>query len=152
MGNYTIFQMFENPRKGTEASKKFYNKCSENSRSQIVFRTYIFRKSTLGAPDHCFARKAKYEMESRICFYFQVPAVKSPICLSKQERVMAAAFFRSDKGLTLETSAFRISVRWPIYIINSVDKTKFLYTTSPPTQHHSFFRIYPLNAAFLVHQ
>ena len=23
--------------------------------------------------------------------------------------------------------AFRISVRWPIYIINSVDKTKFLY-------------------------
>ena len=40
--------------------------------------------------------------------------------------------------------AFRISVRWPIYIINSVDKTKFLYTTSPPTQHHSFFRNYPL--------
>ena len=32
---------------------------------------------------------------------------------------------RSDEGLTLETSAFRISVRWPIYIINSVDKTKF---------------------------
>ena len=25
----------------------------------------------------------------------------------------------------LLTSAFRISVRWPIYIINSVDKTKF---------------------------
>ena len=24
-----------------------------------------------------------------------------------------------------------------------VDKTKFLYTTSPPTQHHSFFRNYP---------
>ena len=23
---------------------------------------------------------------------------------------------------------YRISVRWPIYIINSVDKTKFLYT------------------------
>ena len=38
---------------------------------------------------------------------------------------------------------YRISVRWPIYIINSVDKTKFLYTTSPPTQHHSFFRNYP---------
>ena len=34
---------------------------------------------------------------------------------------------RSDEGLTLETSAFRISVRWSIYIINSVDKTKFLY-------------------------
>ena len=35
---------------------------------------------------------------------------------------------RSDEGLTLETSAFRISVRWPIYIINSVDKTKFEFT------------------------
>ena len=30
--------------------KKFYNKCSENSRSQIVFGIYIFRKLTLGAP------------------------------------------------------------------------------------------------------
>ena len=27
--------------------------------------------------------------------------------------------------------AFRISVRWPIYIINSVDKTKFLKTHRP---------------------
>ena len=35
---------------------------------------------------------------------------------------------RSDEGLTVETSAFRISVRWPIYVINSVDKTKiFVY-------------------------
>ena len=33
-----------------QASKKFYNKCSENSRSLIVFRTDIFRKLTLGAP------------------------------------------------------------------------------------------------------
>ena len=35
---------------------------------------------------------------------------------------------RSDEGLTLETSAFRIFVWWPINIINSVNKTKFLYT------------------------
>ena len=28
----------------------FYNKISENSRSQIVFRTDLFRKLTLGAP------------------------------------------------------------------------------------------------------
>ena len=40
--------------------------------------------------------------------------------------------------------AFRIFVWWSIYIINSVDKTKFLYTTSPSMQHHSFFRNYPL--------
>ena len=44
--------------------------------------------------------------------------------------------------------AFRISARWQIYIINSVDKTKFLYTTSPPTQHHSFFRNYPLHSVY----
>ena len=47
---------------------------------------------------------------------------------------------RSDEGLTLETSAFRISVRWPIYIINSVDKTKFLYpaTRSSDFVNHSY--------------
>ena len=54
---------------------------------------------------------------------------------------------RSDEGLTLETSAFRISVRWPIYIINSVDNANFLYTTSPPTQHHSFLRNYPFHSS-----
>ena len=50
MGNYTIFL---NVRKSQErqASKKFYNKCSDNSRSQIVFRTDIFRKLSLGAPE-----------------------------------------------------------------------------------------------------
>ena len=32
----------------------FFNKCSENSSSQIVFRTDIFLKWTLGAPDICF--------------------------------------------------------------------------------------------------
>ena len=31
----------------------------------------------------------------------------------------------------LETSAFRISVRWPIYIINSVDKTKIFVVLLP---------------------
>ena len=42
--------MFENPRRGRQA-RNFTKKCSENSRSQIVFRTDIFRKLTLGAPD-----------------------------------------------------------------------------------------------------
>ena len=47
------FYQFLDVRKSQErqASKKFYKKCSENSRSQIVFRTDIFRKLTLGAPD-----------------------------------------------------------------------------------------------------
>ena len=51
----------------------------------------------------------------------------------------------SYDGLTLKTSAFRIPVRWSIYIINSVDKTKFLCTAPQLTQHHSFFRNYPFS-------
>ena len=39
--------------------------------------------------------------------------------------IYRALALRSDEGLTLETSAFIISVRWPIYIINSVDKLNF---------------------------
>ena len=46
MANYTIFL---NVRKSLErqAGKKYYKKCSENSRSQIVFRTDIFRQYLL---------------------------------------------------------------------------------------------------------
>ena len=50
--------MFENPRRERQASKKFYNKCSENSRFQIAFRTDIVQKLTLGAPN---SRKALLE-------------------------------------------------------------------------------------------
>lgn len=49
MGNYTIFQIFENPWTGREAGN--FNKASENSGSQIVFRKDIFRKLTLSALD-----------------------------------------------------------------------------------------------------
>ena len=34
--------------------------------------------------------------------------------------------YRDSKRSTEILKAFRISVRWPIHIINSVDKTKFL--------------------------
>ena len=50
MGSYTILGGFENPGRGRQA-KKFNNNCSENSRSQIVFRTDIFQKLSLGAHD-----------------------------------------------------------------------------------------------------
>ena len=36
-----------------------------------------------------------------------------------------------------------ISLRWPIYVFNSVDSTKLPCYTLPPTQHHSFFRNLP---------
>ena len=44
--------MFENPKRGRQA-RHFTKKCSENSRSQIVFPIDIFRKLTLGAPILC---------------------------------------------------------------------------------------------------
>ena len=50
MGNYTNFWCSEILQE-RRASKKVYNKFSENSRSEIVFRTDIFRKLSLGAPD-----------------------------------------------------------------------------------------------------
>ena len=48
MGNYTIFRCSK--ILGESGKQEIYNKCSENYRSQIVFRTDIFRKLTLGAP------------------------------------------------------------------------------------------------------
>ena len=52
MDNYTIFQMLENPKIVRQA-RNFRTNAPKNSRSQIVFRTDIFRKLTLGAPDCC---------------------------------------------------------------------------------------------------
>ena len=46
MGNYTNISFSER-----QTSKKFNNKCSENSRSRIVFRTDNFQKLSLGAPN-----------------------------------------------------------------------------------------------------
>ena len=47
-----------------EAGKQaeFYNKCFENSRSQIVFRTYIFPKIVIGCPckQHIFIKFNDY--------------------------------------------------------------------------------------------
>ena len=57
---------------------------------------------------------------------------RTEILKAEVSSVNPSLALRSDEGLTLETSAFRISLRWPIYIINSVDKTKFLYTSNGP--------------------
>ena len=71
MGNYTICLDVQKSLE-RQASKKFYSKWSENSRSQIVFRTDIFRKLTLDAPVYlrdynlpvliCVAKKASVEI------------------------------------------------------------------------------------------
>ena len=48
MGNCTIFLDIQTSQE--RQASNLYNKCSENSKSEIVFRTDIFRKLTLGAP------------------------------------------------------------------------------------------------------
>ena len=53
MGNYTIFGGFENLRRGREAKKLTTN-------VQIVLRTDIFQKLTLGAPGLCHLVIEKY--------------------------------------------------------------------------------------------
>ena len=42
----------------------------------------------------------------------------------------------------IKTSAFKL-LRWPVYIINSVDNTKLPCYTLSLTQHHSFLRNLP---------
>ena len=42
------------------------------------------------------------------------------------------------------------SLQWPIYVINSVDKTKLPCCTLPLTQHHSFFRNLPPSPHFPI--
>ena len=44
---------------------------------------------------------------------------------------------------TARNVSFRNSLRWPIYSINSVNKTKLYCIYLSPTQHHSFFRNLP---------
>jgi len=56
------------------------------------------------------------------------------------ELALRQSELRSDEGLTLETSAFQIFHGGNWTFINTFDKTKFLFWSLPPTQHHSFFR------------
>ena len=58
--------------------------------------------------------------------------------------IFLALALRSDKGLALETSAFKLFTG-PIYIIYSMDSnTKLLCSTLPQILHHSFFINLPL--------
>ena len=60
MGNYTIFGVFENPRRDGQAIN-FTTNVPKNSRqlsrSQIVSRTDIFQKLTLAAPVYILHEK-----------------------------------------------------------------------------------------------
>ena len=69
--------MFQNPRRGRQARN--FNKCSENSRSQIVFRTDIFRKLSLGAPDYYMTLRS--ECRGRILREEKVNSLLSSLLL-----------------------------------------------------------------------
>ena len=57
----------------------------------------------------------------------------------------ALALCQSERTMDArKVSLRRNSLRWSIFIINSVYKTKFSCYTPLPTQHHSFFRNLPL--------
>ena len=53
------------------------------------------------------------------------------------ERKLATA--KSLKGWRSKRQP-SISLRWSIYVFNSVNNTKLPFYNLPPTQHHSFFR------------
>ena len=59
MGKYIIFGGFENPRRGVEA-RNFTTNVPKILISQIVFRTDIFQKLSLGAPERRFHIHEKF--------------------------------------------------------------------------------------------
>ena len=78
--------MFENPRRGRQA-RNFTNKCSENSqRFQIVFRTDIFRKLTLGVSAAFtyeenglrFSNSKQFRFLNKEAFHFRIIFPKKP--------------------------------------------------------------------------
>ena len=69
MGNYTIFRCLKILGEAGRQARKFYNKCSENSRSLIVFRTDIFRELTLGAPKKLLPNLSGKEVRKFSEFY-----------------------------------------------------------------------------------
>ena len=60
--------MFESPRRGRQA--RLYNKCSENSRSQIVFRLKYFPKIDVGCPCSLFLYTKMNISSSLFAFLF----------------------------------------------------------------------------------
>ena len=86
--------MFENPRIGRQATEKFYNKCSKDRRSQIAFRTDIFRKFTLGAPDVVKTIKCWSQDISCVHIIIFPSKVYTPFCKAKAKSTVLS--YRSN--------------------------------------------------------
>ena len=59
-----------------------------------------------------------------LCYWLCFVLCKPFLTSEMGRRFTRVSKVNLDEGPTFETSAFRIPVRWSIYIINSVDKTK----------------------------
>ena len=98
--NGQLYHFFRFSKIFRQASKKFYNKCSENSRSQIVLRTVIFQKLTLGASEY----GSKIELLNNPLYLkaFLYPRILENTCLSAQKKIeeiyvlKSASFFVID--------------------------------------------------------
>ena len=87
----------------------------------INFDSYLLSKINVKRDRHDSIIKTSNKMCN-----VQIYGIKGVV--SKETVVLHTHSICSDEGLRLEMSAFRIPVQWSIYIINSVDKTKLLYT------------------------
>ena len=100
-----------------QASKKFYNKCSDNSSSQIVFRTDIFRKLTLGAPVFFFFfwpfQQALKLPEKESIYHF----------LHTYLRVLGRGSLNENYDQNLENlDCFRVTSRPPCLFANTIKR------------------------------
>ena len=101
--------MFENPRRGRQA-RNFLNKCSENSRSQIIFRTDIFRKLSLGAPDN---RHGVYQVNC--CAVYQRKALRRLI-LFLTSCAVAWPSLRSLRSTLHFSETFQTGLRYIVIV------------------------------------
>ena len=84
---------------------------------------FIFQIGTLNPR---VSMNAFHSTNSFCCFLpYQAPANSVAPPSVYKPHTTHNSLIRSDEGLTLETSAFESLLRWLIYIVNSVDKTKF---------------------------
>ena len=91
--------MFENPRRGGQARNFTTKYCSENSSSQIVFRTDTFLKIVVGCPCVVFVSSHTKGKQSRsVDVYIKVGTWM--VCLLKRKKKKHCDFLFPVTGLT----------------------------------------------------
>ena len=130
--------MFENLRRG----KKFYNKCSENSRCQIVFRTDIFRKLSLGAPETTGPRTKPIKESGNLhydWFIYPSASVPDPDNLVFTIRGVRRKWKRPDSP-----DSYSVALMTPIFD-SSLGHKRSCESAYDPTPTPSLVKTSPLN-------